>query len=386
MRLLHTADWHLGRLFHQLHLTDDQAHVLDQFIDLAKDTQPDVIVIAGDIYDRSVPPPEAVALLDEVLYRLTCECQTKIILIAGNHDSPQRLGFGSRLLAGQGVHVVGQCTAQVTAVPVRDEHGLAYLYALPFAEPAVVREQYNLQDIHDHATAMNGQLDKVRAGHPTGVRAMLIAHAFVAGGVPVEDSERPLSIGGSSLVPADCFTGFDYVALGHLHQPQTLAAGQLRYAGSLLKYSFAEANHKKSVSLVEMDAQGSCRIEPIALTPRHDVRRVSGYIKDLLSTPDTSGSQDDYLEITLLDTDAVFDAMGRLREVYPNVLHIVRPVLDGAGEMNGPVTDHRALEPTDLFASFFEQATGEPITEHHATAFTEVLNELHQVEREVTQL
>src|SRR4051794_5547711 len=186
LRFLHTADWHLGRLFHGVHLTDDQRHVLGQFVDLARDTKPDVILVAGDVYDRAVPPPEAVELLDEVLSRLVLDLKLPVVLIAGNHDSPRRLHFGSRVLAGGGLDVAGNLPKTCTPLTLSDDHGPVHFYAVPYAEPAVVRACLSCDDLEDHDAAMRAVLDGIRAAHPKNERAVLVAHAFVAGGTECE--------------------------------------------------------------------------------------------------------------------------------------------------------------------------------------------------------
>jgi exonuclease SbcD len=203
----------------------------------------------------------------------------------------------------------------------------------------------------------------------------------VAGGLESE-SERPLSVGGASTVNAACFDGFHYVALGHLHRPQTAGDDRIHYAGSLLKYSFSEVDHIKSVNLVEMDAAGDCQVERISLTPRRDVRRIEGYLADILKGPDAGEHRDDYIMVTLLDTGAILDAMGKLREVYPNVLHIERPFLMTGGQVRGPHTDHRQLNESDLFSQFFSQITGENLTEEQSAALASILDGLRRRQRE----
>src|SRR3954464_6712037 len=255
MRFLHTADWHLGRLFHGVHLTDDQRHVLNQVVEIARDSRPDVVLVAGDIYDRAVPPPEAVELLDEILSRLVIELKLPVVLIAGNHDSPGRLHFGSRLLAERRLYVTGHLPARCEALVLEDAHGPVSFYAIPYAEPSTVRQCLECPEVTDHNAAMAAILARVRENCPVSPRSVIVAHAFVAGGQECE-SERPLSVGGAGTVDVSCFAGFDYVALGHLHRPQKIhcPGGLVQYSGSLLKYSFDEADHSKSVTLVEMDA------------------------------------------------------------------------------------------------------------------------------------
>ena len=383
MRLIHTADWHLGRILHGVHLTEDQAHVLDQFVALVQDSQVDAVLIAGDVYDRAVPPPEAVALLDESLARLVRGFKVPVLIIAGNHDSPTRLAFASRLLEGQGLHVVGALPSTPRCIVMRDQHGPVYFYALPYAEPAVVRASLENPALHDHATAMQAMLAQVHAAHPNGARAVLTTHAFVLGGEESE-SERPLSVGGAGTVPAACFAGFHYVALGHLHRPQTVGEAPIHYAGSLLKYSFAEANHTKSVSLVDIDAHGRCTVERIPLAPRREVRCLTGTLAEILAGPQAGESRDDYLMVTLLDREPILDAMGKLRTVYPNVLHLIRPQLTSTGEGYSQRGDHRRLSDVDLFNAFFEQMTGEALNPAQAEAYTAVIETLRQGEREAT--
>ncbi|MBI3948903.1 MAG: exonuclease SbcCD subunit D [Acidobacteria bacterium] len=383
MRFIHTADWHLGRLFHGRHLTDDQAHVLNQLVDLVNDAKADALLIAGDIYDRAVPPPEAVTLLDDILSRVAKGLNVPVILIAGNHDSPHRLAFGSRLLATEGLHIFGSLAPEIMPVVLHDGAGPVYIYSLPYAEPSVVRECLACDTIQDHNTAMRALLARVREIHPPGQRSILVTHAFVAGGQESE-SERPLSVGGASTVDPACFQGFHYVALGHLHRPQTASSDSIRYSGSLLKYSFSEANHVKSVHLVEMDAQGNCQVERLSLTPRRDLRCLEGYLADLLQGPEAGESRDDYIMVTLLDTGAILDAIGKLREVYPNVLHIERPFLMTGGQVRGLRTDHRTMDDAQLFSQFFSQVTGEDLTKEQAAAFASIVNAMRRRQREAT--
>lgn len=382
MRLIHTADWHLGRIFHGVHLTEDQAHVLEQLIDLVRESKVDVVLVSGDIYDRAVPPPEAVALLDDVLSRLILDCKVSVVIIAGNHDSPDRLGFASRLLAGQGLHVVGSLPSKPVSIAFRDQHGPVSVYALPYAEPPVVREQLGIDDIRDHDSAMRSLVDQVRNIQPDGARSILMTHAFVAGGEESE-SERPLTVGGAGTVNISSLQGFHYVALGHLHRPQKVGDNHIHYSGSLLKYSFSESPHTKSVNLIEMDDKGNCKIERIPLTTLRDVRCVEGYMDDILKGPEKGESKEDYLMVTLHDKGAILDAMGKLRSVYPNVLHIERTYLTTGDERRGTRTDHRKMTEEELFASFFQQVTGEELSEEEKSAFSSIVNSMRQREREV---
>jgi exonuclease SbcD len=379
MRILHSADWHLGRIFHNVHLTDDQAYVLDQFVALAKDAKPDVIVIAGDVYDRAVPPSEAVSLLDEVLSRLALDCKVPVVVIAGNHDSPERLAFGERLLARQKLHVAGQAAGDMAPVVVHDAHGPVYFCPIPYAEPAVVRERLAVEAA-GHEAALAALVARAVANVPAGARKVAVAHAFVAGGAASE-SERPLAVGTVPTVDAAVFAAFDYTALGHLHQAQNIGGGRVRYAGSPLKYSFAEAGHRKSVTLVELDGAGRATAEEIELRPRRDVRCVEGYLADILAAGERDGHAGDYIAVTLKDGGAILDPMGKLRRVYPNVLHRIFAE-SAAATATGPRVDHRRQSEAELFAAFYAQATGQALNEAETTAANGLLAAFGRRERE----
>ena len=383
MRFIHTADWHLGRLFHGQHLTEDQAVVLEQLVGLAREAAPDVIVVAGDIYDRAVPPPEAVELLDDVLSRLVLDLKIPVVLIAGNHDSPNRLNFGARLLAGRRLYVCGNLPRQPNLATFHDGAGPVQFLSVPYAEPATVRQCLDCADVTDHNTAMAHYLDNARTNAITpGIRSVLIAHAFVAGGSECE-SERPLSVGGAGTVDPACFHGFHYVALGHLHCRQPIPGTPGGYCGSLMKYSFDEADQAKGAFVVDMDAAGNCTQEFIPLKPRRDVRRISGRLADLLTGPiDASDNREDYLEVTLLDEGVVLDAIGRLREVYPNVLSLARAAPAQSPDDPHARPDVRRLDDAQLFAAFYRHVKGADLTEPQRLAFATVADDLLRRQRE----
>jgi DNA repair protein SbcD/Mre11 len=381
VRFLHTSDWHLGRILHGVHLTDDQAYMLDQFVTLIDDVKPNAIVIAGDIYDRAVPPTEAVQLLDETLSRILVDYQVPVIMIAGNHDSPERLGFGNRLLARQGLHVVGQLAQNITPVVLDDQEGPVHFLPFTYAEPPLVRERLGVAGAMDHNEAMRVMVQHALVNIPRKARTVAIAHAFIAGGEQCE-SERPLSVGGSGHVSPTVFRPFHYTALGHLHNAQQAGAPHIRYAGSLMKYSFDEANHHKGIQIVELDGAGNVKTEQVCLTPRRDVRRVEGFLHELLQGADSAGCKEDYLMISLRDTDAILDVMGKLRVVYPHVLHIERPYLMSGGHLHKPATDHRRQSEAELFASFFEQTTGQALSGEQNAAMDDILEDLYRRNRE----
>lgn len=376
MRILHTSDWHLGRQFHNLSLLDDQRHVLEQLIELVRDRQIEVVLISGDIYDRSVPPASAVELLDSVLNRLCRELGVPVILIAGNHDGPERLAFGARQLASAGLHIFGPLSASLAPVILRDRAGEVAFYGLPYADPATVREVFGVE-VSGHDEAMAFLLDQIRADNGPTRRCVLLSHCFLDGG-ETSESERPLSLGGADRVAAQHFSGFNYVALGHLHGRQYKGGEQIRYSGSLLKYSFSEERQQKSVTLVEMDENGHCAIEQILLRPLRDMRVLEGELAALLAAGRNAANCEDYLLVRLTDTHAILDAMGKLREVYPNVLHLERPGLLASGERRNPAREQLHLGELAMFGDFYAQVTGNDLSSEQSTIIETALETIRR--------
>lgn len=369
-RFIHTGDWHLGRLLAGMRLIDDQAHALDGLVDLVREVRPDAVLVAGDVYDRAVPPPEAVALLDDTLTRLA-EAGAAVIVIAGNHDSPERIGFGSRLLARSGVHVAGPVGTAAGSVLLDTGDGPVRVWTMPYADPAVVRCVLADEELRGHDEAAGALIDRIKAAWRPGERNVLLAHEFVTGGIETTDSERPLTVGGTAQVARERFDGFDYVALGHLHRPQAVGGDTVRYAGSLLKYSIAEAGHVKSVAVVELGTGGAApRVEQVSLPARRDVRTVRGPIRGLVAEAPDLG-RDDYIFAVLSDTGPLYDPMGELRSVYPNCVGFARE-RSFEPASRGLVPDAaslRALDIVTLFDGFFETVTGAALTDSQRAEF-----------------
>lgn len=379
MRILHTADWHLGRLLHQVSLLEDQRFALDQIRSLIESQRVDVLVIAGDVYDRAVPPSEAVELLDGFIDQVSAQLGIPVVMIAGNHDSVSRLGFGARQLAKAGIYIF-QPTAEPEPVVLQDEHGEVAFYGFPYLEPVQVRELSGDLSVRTHDQAAALLTSRALAHNGDTRRSVGVAHCFVSGG-EVCDSERPLSVGGTDQVSADHFKGFSYTALGHLHQPQQQGAAHVRYSGSLAKYSFSEANHHKSVTLIDMGATGTCTIEQLPLQPRRDLRIIQGELEDLLANPPSDDSAADYLLVRLDDEHALLDVMSRLRAVYPNVLQIERPGLINRGVDRVEHSESLKREELPLFADFFEQMRGEALNDEQRQLLSEALEQLRRDER-----
>lgn len=377
MRFLHTSDWHLGRQFHNLSLLDDQHYILSQLVDLARDEAVQAIVVAGDIYDRSVPPADAVFLLDDVVHRVQAELGIPLIMIAGNHDSAKRVAFGARQLAAAGVHIAGLLPLDIEPVMLSDAHGPVAVYAMPYLEPISVGNTLELE-ISSHEQAVAAVLDRIHAARPSGQRSVLVSHSFVAGG-QTSESERPLSVGGADQVPAAVFEGFDYVALGHLHGPQHRGRTSVRYSGSILKYSFSEVDHDKGVSIVDMDASGNCEIRHVPLTPRRDVRIVEGFLDDLLAAGVEDPARDDYLLVRLSDAHALLDVMGKLRTVYPNVLHLERPGLIREGDAQARADRMRKGELA-MFEDFWAAVGPGPLSDDAQSYVSTMIDQIHRGE------
>lgn len=382
MRFIHTADWHLGRCFHGAVLTNDQSKLLmEEFLPLVKDEEAEAVVIAGDVYDRGVPPVEAVQLFDEVLARLQ-EMQIPVLYIAGNHDSAIRLEFGSRLLAKAQIYVRGRVSTGNAPVVLADEHGPVCFALLPYAEPLQVRRIYEVDELLTFDGANRLLAEKVQSQIPKGARSVAVAHAFLAGGEP-SASERLLSVGGADRVRPGSFKGFSFTALGHLHNPQAAGAENIRYSGSLMKYSFAEEKQQKGVNVVELDAEGNAATSFMPLAAAHDMRSLSDTFTEILNNREKYPVSRDYLEICLTDQGIVPNAMARLREVFPNILNIRQE--EGMGEGLTAVRSGREMlrkDETDLFAQFYEEMAGVPLTEAQLELARECVREVRQEERE----
>lgn len=381
MRIVHTADWHLGRLLHGVHLTEDQAYLLDQFVHFVRDAEPDVVIVAGDVYDRAVPPSAAVKLLDDTLRRLVVGLEVPVVMISGNHDSPDRLHFGASVFRKQGLHVSGRAHADVARVTLHDEHGPVHLFLFPYCEPAEMRSLVPDEAVRCHDDVLRVQSELALRKHPDDARSIAVAHVFAQGG-ELADSERPLSIGGAETVSTDRFAGFDYVALGHLHRQQHVEHPHIQYSGSLMKYSFNEVTHTKSVNLVDLDAAGTCRVEQVPLVPRRDLRRVEGTLDEVLGGPGAGESHDDYVWVTLREQGPVLGAMSRIREVYPNAMHVERPRQVVESTLRGLEADGHRKSDAEIFDVFFSHVTGEEaLSGRQREIVTDAIDAIHADER-----
>lgn len=320
MRLMHLADLHIGKKVNEFSMLEDQRYILEQVLALVKDQKADGVLIAGDIYDKAIPPVEAVSLFDTFLTRLS-EWHLPVYMINGNHDSVERVSFGSKIMKKSGVYVASEYAGDVEKIRVKDTYGILDIYLLPFIKPAYVRAVWGEEadGIRTCQEAVAYVMNKVELEKDH--RNLLVAHQFVTGAMTCDSEEH--SVGGLDQVEAACFDGFDYVALGHLHGPQTVGCDTIRYAGTLLKYSFSEVNHKKRVTIVDLKEKGNITIETYPLEPLHDMRKIRGSYEQLTkkSNYDQTNTQD-YVQITLTDEEDIFDAVGKLRVIYPNLMKL----------------------------------------------------------------
>ncbi|MFD9161482.1 exonuclease SbcCD subunit D [Streptomyces sp. NPDC059558] len=323
MKFLHTSDWHLGRAFHRVNLLGAQALFIDHLIETARAHEVDAVLVAGDIYDRAVPPLPAVELYDRALHRLA-DLGVPTVMISGNHDSARRLGVGAGLIDRAGIHLRTAPAGCADPVVLTDVHGDVALYGLPYLEPALVKDEFSAEKV-SHEAVLGAAMDRIRAdlaARPPGTRSIVLAHAFVTGG-QASDSERDITVGGVEAVPASVFDGVDYAALGHLHGCQTINE-RVRYSGSPLAYSFSEADHRKTMWLIELDAQGAIAAAERIDTPvPRALARLRGRLEDLLEDPAHQQHEDAWVEATLTDPVRPDDPMARLAARFPHTLTLV---------------------------------------------------------------
>jgi exonuclease SbcD len=377
MKFIHTSDWHIGRQFHNVSLIEDQRHVLDQLIAYVEGESVDAVIVSGDIYDRSVPPAAAVELLDDVLNKICSDLGVPVLIIPGNHDGAERLRFGSRQFRKAGLHIMGELNRITAPVMINGAGFEVSFYGIPYHDPETVRNQFGV-DVSTHDETHAYLVEQIKGAKPEGALSVLISHCFIDGAEEA-DSERPLSIGGADRVSFEPFAVFDYVALGHLHSPQWKGHQHIRYSGSILKYSFSEQHHNKGVTLVEMDSNGLKSTMHLPLKPLRDMRIIEGELKALLEQGKLDPRNEDYLLVRLTDRHAILDPMGKLREVYPNTLHLEKLGMLETGEQR---VDREKLKRGELemFRDFFLQVTGQELTEAQDEAIKKTLSAIRKLE------
>ncbi len=361
MTFLHLADLHIGKRVNEVSMLEDQAYILDQIIGMVKERRPDAVLIAGDVYDKPIPPASAVELFDGFLTALSA-LGTKVCLIAGNHDSAERLAFGGALMEQSGVHLSRVFDGEIDRVTLSDDNGEVTVWLLPFIKPIHAARAYDDDTIGEYTDAVRAAIAHMPLDETK--RNVLVTHQFVTGASTCESEE--LSVGGTDQVDASVFDAFDYVALGHLHGPQHVSRETVRYAGSPLKYSFSEAKHHKSVTLVTMKEKGNTAIELLPLVPLRDMTQIEGLYDDLAARAYYEGTalRDSYVHITLTDEEDVPDAIGKLRVIYPHLMKLSynnrrtrqQQIIDAAENV-------QSRHPLDLFAELYELQNNQPMSD-----------------------
>jgi exonuclease SbcD len=361
MKLLHLADLHIGRRVGEFSLLDDQRYILEQILCIADDEKPAGVLMAGDIYDKSLPPGEAVELLDDFLTGLAVR-GLPVFLVSGNHDSPERLNFGSRIMEKNKIFIAGTFHGEVRHETLEDEYGKVHFYLLPYLKPAAVRPYFDGERIDSCSDAVCAAL--AGAAPDPAERNILIAHQFVTSGgqEPERTDSESIAVGGLDNVDAAAFGAFDYVALGHLHGPQRIGRDTVRYAGSPLKYSFSEAHQRKSVTVVELKEKGSVGYRLVPLAPLRDMRELKGPLAELLHAGEAS---QDYIHATLTDEEELYDAVGKLRQVYPNLMKLDfenSRTARNADSRTAASGDVAQKSPMELFSEFYSSQNNTELT------------------------
>lgn len=361
MKLIHLSDLHLGKRVNEFSMLEDQQYILEEILRIIDSEKPDGVLIAGDVYDKTVPSAEAVTLLDEFLVQLS-KRDTQTFLISGNHDSAERLAFGGRLMEQSGIHIARVYNGVLAPLTLRDEYGPVDLYLLPFLRPVQVRRFFPESEIVTYTEAMAAVLGAADIDKTH--RNVLVTHQFVTGAQTCDSEE--LSVGGTDNVDVSVFDDFDYVALGHIHGPQKIGRETVRYCGTPLKYSFSEVGHKKSVTVVELAEKGSVAIRTVPLVPKRDMSELRGAYNELMLRENYEGKpfRNDYLRITLTDEEDIPNAVNNLRTVYPYIMRLdydnrrtrTESHVDGAEQVE-------RKRPLTLFEEFYESQNGQTMSE-----------------------
>ena len=359
MKFVHISDLHIGKRLSEFPIVDDQRYILERIVDIVRDESPDGVLIAGDVYDNTTPSSESVQILDDFLTALS-DTGSKIFMISGNHDSPEKIGYGSALFRRNGIHIAGRFDGSISPIRFDDKDGRsAEVFLIPFIRPFVVKRRFPDADIKDYTDAMRAILENSPS---MGLDfKVAVAHQFVTsshGDPSTCESEDP-RIGDVDSMDVSVFDSFDYVALGHLHTPQHVGRETVRYCGTPLKYSASEVSMDKTVTVIEMDDE--IRIREVPLVPLRDVRKVKGRLEDIIDAAKSEPNRDDLIYVEL--TEETVNAMERIRQVYPNTLHIkvIRP--DNSGYALPDIDDIRALDPMEVFEEMYKRSRGEEMTD-----------------------
>lgn len=373
MKLIHLSDLHLGKRVNEFSMIEDQAYILKQILSIIKKEEPDAVLIAGDVYDKSIPPLEAVGLLDDFLKQLARQ-KVRVFIISGNHDSPERLAFAAELIEISGIHIASAYNGTVPPISLKDSYGEVHIYMLPYIKPIHVRSIFPQENAESYTEAVRVAISHMDIQE--GERNILLTHQFVTGAVR-SDSED-ISVGGSDNVDVSVFDAFDYVALGHLHGPQNAGRENVRYCGTPLKYSFSEAGQCKSVTVLEMKEKGNLQIRTVELVPLHDLRELKGTYEELTDRKNYEGTKvDDYIHIILTDEEDIVDAVGKLRVIYPNLMKLDydnRRTRENREVEGGE--EEEARTPLEMIRDFYEKQNNRPMSGKQAALVSKLIENI----------
>ncbi len=377
MKLIHLSDLHIGKRVNDFSMLEDQKYIFKVILGIIDDEKPQGVIIAGDIYDKSVPSAEAVQLFDDFIVKLA-QRKLNTFVISGNHDSAERIAFGNRLMDVSGIHMSPVYNGAIAPLSLQDEFGKVNIFMLPFIKPANVRPFFEGEEIHTYTDAVKCALSNINIDESQ--RNIIVTHQFVTGATR-SDSEE-VSVGGSDNVESFVFDDFDYVALGHIHRPQSCGRATVRYCGTPLKYSFSEASHEKSVTVIELLEKGNINIRTIDLVPKRDMREIKGTYDEVTSKDFYENTNtNDYLHVILTDEEDVPDALGKLRLIYPNIMKLDydNTRTRSIGEV-GTAQNVQRKTPFELFSEFFEKQNNQPMSDEQSDFVAEIIEKIWEAE------
>ena len=378
MKFVHLSDLHLGKRVNEYSMLEDQEYILTKIINIIDDEKPAGVIIAGDVYDKSIPSAEAVQMFDDFLTRLA-KRNLQVFVISGNHDSPERMSFGSRLMDQSGIHISQVYSGKIEPFAMKDKHGIINVYMLPFVKPAHVK-RFSDESIESYTDAIRVAVAEMNVDQ--GARNLLITHQFVTGATRSESED--ISVGGSDNVDVTVFDDFDYVALGHIHSPQNCTTERVRYCGTPLKYSFSEAKDNKSITVVELEEKGNISVKTVSLVPMRDMVEIKGKYNEIMlkSFYENTTYQEDYIHITLTDEEDIVDAIGKLRTVYHNIMKLDydNKRTRSVAQVDGAV-DVETKTPIELFSDFYELQNNQPMSDEQKAFVEDLIEQVWEDEK-----
>ncbi len=380
MKILHLADLHFGKILQEQSLIEDQEYILKEIINIIKEKEIKALLISGDIYDRSVPPTEAVNLLDNFLKILIKDLKIKVFIISGNHDSKDRLGFGNKIFEDEGLYIESKYNGRLKKVRLEDEYGPLNIYMLPFIKPVEVKKFFEDDLENNYDLAINKIIEKEEIDKSE--RNIIMVHQFVtAGNVKPERTESEvLSLGGIENVDVSNFKSFDYVAIGHVHRPQKIGRDTARYAGTILKYSFSEINHNKSIPIIDIKEKGNITINLLPLKPLRDMREIKGPIEELIKEENyKEGNLEDYIKAIITNEEPVYDAIGKIKKIYPNTLKLEiqnSKTINSNTEQNINLEEVKKKSELELFSDFYKLQNNLELNEEQKEIVKNIISEV----------